>query len=144
MFFYPESGFFPGGTVRPLIWKASAILLMAVILFWGCATTDSGDSPEEKSGLAQKKFREALRLGSLSQKSEATQALKEAAASGPDNDASFHFYLGKIYWADGDIDKAEAEFLKSVRLNDRLKDSYLQLARIYMQKKRMEKSCPLL
>jgi len=106
--------------MRSLIWKSPVILLFGGFLFFGCATKDLVDSPEEKNELARKKFREAIELYP--------------------NNANSHFILGKKYLINGDIDKAESEFLKSIQLNNMLKDGYQQLAQIYMQNRDWKKA----
>jgi Tfp pilus assembly protein PilF len=106
--------------MRSLIWVSHVILLLGGILFFGCATTDLVDSPEEKNELARKNFREAIELY-------------------PYN-ANSHFILGNKYLINGDNDKAESEFLKSIQLNNRLKDGYQQLAQIYMQNRDWKKA----
>jgi len=44
------------------------------------------------------------------------------------------------YLINGDIEKDESEFLKSIQLNNRLKDGYQKLAQIYMQNRHWKKA----
>ena len=106
--------------MKYLIWKTHVILLLGGFLFLGCATTDLVDSPPEKNELAQKKFREALQFASLNQRSKMMKALKETIDLNPNN-ANSPFILRREYLINGDIDKDESEFLKSINLNNRLK-----------------------
>ena len=117
-----------------LIWKAPTIVLLVSFQFFGCASLDPVDSKEEKNELAQKKFKEALHFGSLNQKNKMIKALNEAIGLNP-KEASYHFYLGKAYFADGDIGKAESEFLKCTELNRDFKFAYHHLGQIYLKKK---------
>jgi lipopolysaccharide biosynthesis regulator YciM len=124
--------------MRYLIWKSPVILLLGGFLFFGFATTDLVDSPKEKNELGRKKFREALQFASLNQGNKMMKALIEAIELYPNN-ANYHFILGRVYQINGDIDTAKSEFLKSIQLNNRLKDGYQQLAQIYMQNRDWKK-----
>ncbi len=100
--------------MKSLIWKVPVILLLGGGLFIGCATTELANSPEEKKELAKKKFREALQFASLNQRSEMRKALI-VGINHYENNANSHFILGREYRINGDIDKAESEFLKSIQ-----------------------------
>ena len=118
-----------------LIWKAPTVLLLVSFQFFGCASLGSVDSKEEQNELSQKKFRKALQFGSLNQKYKMLKALNEAIALNP-KEANYHFYLGKAYFVDGDIGKAESEFLRCIELNRDFKFAYHQLGQIYMKRKK--------
>ncbi|MEK9627874.1 MAG: tetratricopeptide repeat protein [Nitrospinota bacterium] len=125
--------------MRFLIWKVPVIVLLVSFPLFGCATSGGVDSLVEKKELAQKKYREALQFGSLNQKSKMLKALNEAIELDP-NDANFHFYLGQSYFVEGDFERAESEFLKSIHLNNGLRDAYEQLGQISMRKKEWKKA----
>ena len=114
-------------------------MLLSFQLF-GCATSGSLNSKEEKNELAQKKFREALQFGSLNQKIKMLKALNQAIELNP-KEANYHFYLGKAYFVDGDTGKAESEFLKSIELNRDFKFAHRQLGQIYMGRKNWKNAC---
>ena len=127
--------------MRYLIWKSPVILLLGGFLFFGCATTELVDSPKEKNELGRKKFREALQFASLNQRNKMMKALIEVIELYPNN-VNYHFILGREYQINGDT--AKSEFFKSIQLNNRLKDRYKQLAKIYMQKRDLEKPSVIL
>ncbi len=108
----------------------TVIYLFVLVLFTGCATTEL--VPDDNKLLAEKKFREALEAGSLNQQDKMVALLKEALELNP-AEPNFHFYLGRTYFVRGDLGQAEQEFLKSIKLNNNLKDSYQQLGLIYMR-----------
>jgi tetratricopeptide (TPR) repeat protein len=113
-------------------WFEVAICLLAVVFFWGCATNNLLDTPEDKKAMAQQKFKEALQAKSLKQQDRAVALFKEALVLDP-LDPNFHFFLGRTYFEKGDLKGAEQEYLTSIKLNNNLKDSYRQLGLLYMQ-----------
>ena len=108
MCFTRNISFFLEDIIGSLFWRVPVILLLGGFLFFGCATKDLVDSPEEKNELAQKKFREALQFASLNQRNKMMKALIEAIELDPNN-ANSHFILGREYLIHGDIDKAESD-----------------------------------
>ena len=115
----------------------AVICLFVLVLYTGCATTEL--KPDDNKSLAEKKFREALQAGSLNQQDKMMVLLKEALELNPE-EPNFHFFLGRTYFAQGDLGHAEQEFLESIKLNNNLKDSYRQLGLIYMQQGHWEKA----
>jgi tetratricopeptide (TPR) repeat protein len=118
-------------------WCGSVICLLTLMLSSGCATTEL--MPDDNKVLAEKKFREALQAGSLNQQDKMMALLKEALELNP-AEPNFHFFLGRAYFAQGDLGRAEQEFLESIKLNNNLKDSYQQLGLIYMQQGHWKKA----
>ena len=118
-------------------WCGAVICLLTLVLSTGCATTEL--TPDDNKILAEKKFREALQAGSLNQQDKMMALLKEALELNP-AEANFHFFLGRAYFAQGDLGRAEQEFLASIKLNNNLKDSYQQLGLIYMQQGHWKKA----
>ena len=120
-------------------WCEVVICLLAFVFSTGCATTDLQDKPDDKISLAQKKFKEALQAGSLNQQDKKMALLKEAIELDPAK-PNFHFYLGGVYFSKGSLERAEQEYLISIKLNNNLKDSYRQLGLLYMQQGHWEKA----
>jgi Tfp pilus assembly protein PilF len=118
-------------------WCGAVICLLTLMLSSGCATTEL--MPDDNKVLAEKKFREALQGGSLNQQDKMTALFKEALELNP-AEPNFHFFLGRAYFAQGDLGRAEQEFLESIKLNNNLKDSYQQLGLIYMQQGHWKKA----
>jgi tetratricopeptide (TPR) repeat protein len=118
-------------------WGVAMIYLLTLVLFTGCATTEL--TPDNNEVLAEKKFREALQAGSLNQQVKMMALLKEALELNP-AEPNFYFFLGRAYFAQGDLGRAEQEFLKSIKINNNLKDSYKQLGLIYMQQGHWKKA----
>ena len=118
-------------------WCGAVICLLTLVLSTGCATTEL--MPDDNKVLAKKKFREALQAGSLNQQDKMMALLKEALELNP-AEPNFHFFLGRAYFTQGALGRAEQEFLKSIKLNNNLKDSYQQLGLIYMQQGHWKKA----
>ncbi|MBT5552086.1 MAG: tetratricopeptide repeat protein [Nitrospina sp.] len=125
--------------LRSKKWCEVIICSLALIFFTSCATTDLLEKPDEKKALAQEKFREALQARSLNQQDKAVALLKEAVELDP-QDPNSHFYLGQVYFEKGKLERAEQEYLKSLKINNNLKDSYQQLGLVYMQQNKLEKA----
>ena len=118
-------------------WYGAVICLLTLVLSTGCATTEL--TLDDNKVLAEKKFREALQAGSLNQQDKMMVLLKEALELNP-AEPNFHFFLGRAYFAQGDLGQAEQKFLASIKLNNNLKDSYQQLGLIYMQQGHWKKA----
>jgi tetratricopeptide (TPR) repeat protein len=99
-------------------WCGAVICLLTLVLSTGCATTEL--MPDDNKVLAKKKFREALQTGSLNQQDKIMTLLKEALELNP-ADPNFHFFLGRTYFAQGILGRAEQEFLESIKLNNNFK-----------------------
>jgi protein O-GlcNAc transferase len=118
-------------------WCGAVICLITLVLSAGCATNEL--TPDDNKALANNKFREALQAGSLNQQDKMMALLKEALDLNP-AEPNFYFFLGRAYFAQGHLEQAEQEFLKSIKLNNNLKDSYQQLGLIYMQQGHWKKA----
>jgi protein O-GlcNAc transferase len=129
--------FLPAKTLLSKKYFRVVICLLVLVLYTGCATTEF--TPDDNKVLAEKKFREALQAGSLNQQDKMMALLKEALELNP-AEPNFHFFLGRAYFAQGDLGGAEQEFLESIKLNNNLKDSYQQLGLIYMQQGHWKKA----
>ena len=70
--------------------------------------------------LPRKNLEKLFKFESLNQENEIKKALTEAIELDPNN-ANSPFILRREYLINGDIDKDESEFLKSINLNNRLK-----------------------
>ncbi len=129
--------FLPARTLVPKKWCGAVVCMLVFVFSVGCATTER--LPNENKTLAWKKFKEAMQAGSLNQQDKMVVLLKEALELDP-VDSKLYFFLGRAYFVRGDIERAEQEFLTSIKLNNNLKDAYRQLGLIYMQKGQWEKA----
>ena len=120
-------------------WCEAAICSLAFVFSTGCATTDLLDKPDDKISLAQKKLKGALQARSLNQQDKMVALLKEAIELDP-AEPNFHFFLGQAYFSKRNLERAEQEYLISVKLNNDSKESYRQLGLIYMQQKYWQKA----
>ena len=123
----------------PIPKKWAVICSLAFVFSTGCATTDLLNKPDDKKALAQEKFKEARQAGSLNQTDKMVALLKEAIELDP-AEPNFHFFLGQAYFSKGILERAEQEYLTSIKLNNNFKDSYRQLALIYMQQGHWQKA----
>ena len=130
-------GFFGVKALTSEQWCEAVIFSLVLVLFLGCATTKQ--MPDDNKILAQKKFKEALRAGSLNQQDSMMVLLKEAAKLNP-LESNYHFFLGEAYFIQGDLVLAETEYLTSIKLNNNLKDSYQKLGLVYMQQNDSKKA----
>ena len=117
----------------------AVICSLAFVFFTGCATTGLLDKPGDQKAQAQKTFREALQAGSLNQQDQMVVLLKEAIELDP-VDPNFHFFLGQAYFSKRNLERAEQEYLTSIKLNNDFKESYRRLGLIYMQQGHWEKA----
>ncbi len=115
------------------------ICLFAFTFSTGCATTELLNESEGKKSLAQRKFKEAIQAGSLSQQDKMVALLIEAVELDP-AEPNFHFFLGRAYFSKRDLKRAEQEYLTSIKLNNDFKAAYQQLGLIYMQQGHWEKA----
>ena len=113
-------------------WCEAAICSLVFVFSTGCATSDLLDKPDDKISLAQKKLKEALQARSLNQQDKMMALLKEAIEQDP-AEPIFHFFLGQAYFSKRNLERAEQEYLISIKLNNDFKESYRQLGLIYMQ-----------
>ena len=120
-------------------WCEAAICSLVFVFSTGCATSDLLDKPDDKISLAQKKLKEALQARSLNQQDKMVALLKEAIELDP-AEPIFHFFLGQAYFSKRNLERAEQEYLISVKLNNDSKESYRQLGLIYMQQKYWQKA----
>ena len=120
-------------------WCEAAICSLAFVFSTGCATTDLLDKPDDKISLAQKKLKGALQARSLNQQDKMVALLKEAIELDP-AEPIFHFFLGQAYFSKRNLERAEQEYLTSIKLNNDFKEPYRQLGFIYMQQRSWQKA----
>ena len=113
----------------PTNWGRYVFILMLLIGVSACATNDAGN----KKMLAQKKFEEAGKAGSMNLKDEKYQKLKEAIRLQP-QEPMYRVALGNAYFQDLQLDKAERMYLSAIKVDPDFKGTYRQLGRLYMQK----------
>ena len=123
----------------PIPKKWAVICSLAFVFSTGCATTDLLNKPDDKKALAQEKFKEARQAGSLNQTDKMVALLKEAIELDP-AEPNFHFFLGQAYFSKGILERAEQEYLTSVKLNKDFKEPYRQLGLLYMQQGHWQKA----
>ncbi|MEE8205311.1 MAG: tetratricopeptide repeat protein, partial [Nitrospinaceae bacterium] len=106
-----------------------AMLAVLLIFAGACATT----SPADNKLLAQKKFQEAQKAGSLNLKKEKYQTLREAIRLVP-KEPIYRVALGNAYFKNLELDKAEKMYLGAIKVDPEFMGTYRQLGRLYVQK----------
>lgn len=109
------------------------LLVFALPMFFlfACATAEVVENPV----LAKQKYREAIQYSSLNLREEMYANLQEAAKLAP-KEPDYHLALGTSYFADGDLEKAENEFLETLRLDKNFIEAHKHLGRLYMQREK--------
>jgi tetratricopeptide (TPR) repeat protein len=118
------------------IWK----IFFAGFLYTLCVAC-AGESVNQQDNvlLAQKKFSEAIRFASLNSRGEMYNALMEAIRLDP-LEPRYHWEIGRSYFADSELEKAEREFKHTIRLNDGFWEAHKELGRLYMRMGDLEKA----
>lgn len=111
------------------------VLAFPMFFLFACATAEVAENP----ALAKQKYKEAVQYSSLNLKQEMYANLQEAAKLAPE-EPNYHLALGTSYFADGDLEKAENEFLETLRLNKNFVEAHKHLGRLYMQREKWGKA----
>lgn len=112
-----------------------AVVLVLLVWVAGCA---SAPTPREKLE-ARKRYNDAQKYNTLNMRDRYYQELKEIIESVP-QDPFYRVALGAAYFRDGELEKAEQEFLKAIRLDPDYMQAYQYLGRLYMEMRRWDRA----
>ncbi len=109
-------------------------LIIIPLFLIACSSTPD---KKEDADLAREKYNEAVKYSSLKMDKEMYASLKEAIELNPE-EALYHLELGTAYFSDNKLDEAESEFLKSLKLNNSIQETYKRLGRLYMVRQKWD------
>ena len=79
---------------------------------------------------AKTKFQEGLQYGSINDRERMIASFREAVELEPENER-YRVYLGMSYYLVEDLEKAEKEYKKALKINKDSKEAYRQLGRLF-------------
>ena len=112
-------------------------VLVLVLGVWmaGCASTPT---PREKLE-ARKRYNDIQKYNTLNMRDRYYQELMEIIEMVP-NDPFYRVALGAAYFRDKELQKAEEEFLRAVRLDPEYMQAYQYLGRLYMEMRNWDRA----
>jgi superkiller protein 3 len=115
-------------------WKILMLLLCLSGFLTACSLVET---KENKIFEAQQKYREAVKFRNLKMKDEMYASLNEALRLDPEQ-ALYHFEIARAYAVDGQLEKAEEKYLKTLEIQPNFLEAYRYLGRLYIHQKKWD------